>query len=273
MSMCLKSKEQERLVLENHRLVYYIVNKLGVSKSDYEDMISIGTIGLIKAAATFNESKEIKFGTYAVRCINNEIFMYFRKDKKRTQEVSLESSCCNDDEGNELTIGDKLSVDEDFTETLVNNETFSRIINIVLNCLPPRERLIMLYKISGIGQVEVAERLDLSQSYISRIERNLGKKIKSYFESNKQFEEVFSMSMKEETYSISFASKDVKQFNKIFAKLLRETKIAEELPDFDVKCNNDRISIIIPAYPEAFVFIAKIIEQIDNFSITYTSKN
>lgn len=271
MSIRLTSKEQEELVLKNQRLVYHFVNKLNVAPSEYEDMVSIGTIGLIKAAATFDKDKKTKFSTYASRCINNELFMHLRKEKLHIKNISLDDLISKNDEGKEMTVGDKIpSSDKDFTEEILESENFIKIISIILNLLEPRERLIMLYGIAEANQSVIAEALNISQSYVSRLKIKLNKKVKAYLTTTKQFKEVFSMSIEGDSYKISFASKDIKHFNKIFATLLQKTS-TEDLPDFKVNCNKERIVVQIPAHPESFSFIAKIIQEIDDFSMTFVS--
>lgn len=265
-------KKQEELVLKNRALVYYLVKKLGVSPSDYDDIVSIGTIGLIKAARTFNESKGTKFATYASRCIENEIFMHYRKERTHANDISLDAPIKNMEGEDGSTLGDIIPDSmEDFTEKIAASETFTKFISIILNLLEPREKVIMLYKIAGIQQRVIAEALNISQSYISRLEKRIGNKVKLYFTDTQQFKEVFSMAIVDNSYRISFSSKDIKQFNKIFATLLQKLTSAETLPDFKVSCNKERIIIQIPAHPESFSFIAQIIQEINDFSLTYVS--
>lgn len=135
----------------------------------------------------------------------------------------------------------------------------------------PRERLIMLYKIAGISQICIAKTLSISQSYISRLEKKLSQKVKSYLINEQQFKEVFSMTMKNDLYRISFSAKEVKNFNKVFAKYLQNSVSDLPLPDFNISCNKERIVILLPADPESFSFIAQIIQEIDNFNMTYVS--
>lgn len=271
MSIRLISNEQEELVLKNQRLVHYYVQRLGIFPNDskYEDMISIGTIGLIKAAATFDKSKNIKFSTYATPCINNELFMYFRKEKAHANDISFEDQISVDHEGNELTLSDIIpSSDKDFTEEIANRESFIKFISIVLNLLESRERLIILYEISGATQEIIAEKFNITQSYISRLIKKLHKKVKSYFTSTKQFNEFFSMAIVGDFYQISFALEEIKDFNKIFATL-QNLNCTE---DFKVNCSRERIIIQVPAKLESFYFIAQIIQEIDNYSMAFVSK-
>lgn len=271
MDMRIDSQEQEDLVVNNWRLVYYIVKKMGLSNSDYEDYVSIGTIGLIKAAKSFDSSKNIKFSTYASKCIKNELLMYFRKEKQYPK-ISLDEPISTNNEGNNLSLADIIpSSDSDFLEKMEENKILERIISIILNLLEGKERLIILYEIGGGLQREISEKINCSQSYISRLENKIKKKIKSYFDTTQQFKEVFSMSIVDDLYKITFSSKEIKHFNKIFARLLLDLKSATAIPNFKISCNNERIIIHLPANSKSFSFIAQIIQEIDNFSISFES--
>ena len=268
------SSEKEHLVLDNQRLVHYLVQKLGVTpySSEYEDIVSIGTLGLVKAAITFDSSKKITFATYASRCINNEIFMHYRKANKYANDISINEPIGNDGEGKELTLGDTIAHPEsDFFERIVNKDAFIEIVSIILNYLEEKKRLVMLYRIGEISQTDIAERLNISQSYVSRIETKATIKIREVANHQVHYKEVFSMEIVGDEYRISFLSKDISKFNKIFATLLQNLTSTEKLPDFRVNCNRERIVVQIPAHPESFSFIAQIIQEIDDFSMTFVS--
>jgi len=262
----------EELVLKNIRLVYYIAQKYLGTYNDLEELSSIGKIGIIKAAQSYDESKGIKFATYASRCISNEILMFLRKQKNNLKEISLDDPINVDWDGNELTLSDVIPASSsDFTEEIAERDVFIRFINIVLNLLEPRERLIMLYKIADITQHYIAKTLNISQSYISRLEKRLSQKLKSFLTKEQQFKEVFSMTINNDLYKISFSSKDVKNFNKIFATCLQNLTSDLTLPDFNVNCNKERIVVLLPAEPESFSFIAQIIQEIDVFNMSFVS--
>lgn len=272
----LLTPEQEQMFLENMPLVYYFAKKLVIfwNDSDYEDIVSEGNFGLLKAILSFDESKNIKFSTYASRCIKNEIFMYFRKEKKHLSNISLDEPIATDDEGNKLTLADKVPKStNDFTEQIAKqieeDKMFIEIINIILNLLGPRYRSIILWEIAGMEQKDMALALNISPTYVSKLKRRAKHKIRLYFMNKQQFKEVFSMAKVGDSYQISFSSKDIKQFNKIFATLLNNLTSTEGLPDFSVMCNNERIIVRVPAQLESFSFIAQIINEIDNYSMTY----
>ena len=269
MDTLLSLKEREKIILENQRLVYYIAKKLNIAQDDFEDFVSIGTIGLIKAISSFDTSKNIKFGTYASRCIENEMLMYIRKEKKRTNDISIEEPLYVDQDGNEFKISSFIADKDDFTEDLVITETFVELISIVLNRLTKNERMVMLYKIADVNQTEIAERLGISQSYASRLEKKLSKKIEKYMNDNAKYKEVFKMAIMGDTYKISFYSKDIDKFNRVLATVLENTKDPKELPDFKVISEDGRVRILIPAHPESFAFIAKIIQKIEDYTISF----
>lgn len=272
MAIWLSSKEQDELVTKNLRLVHHLVNKLGVSPSDYDDMVSVGTIGLIKAAVTFDKSKGSKFATYAANCINNEIFMQYRRDKKHLNTSLLDDSIVEDKDGNELTLMDSIMDPEsDFEDGIAEREILEKYINIILNLLKPRERTIMLYKMAGVTQPAIAKILKISQSYISRLKEIIKERVKTHFSTLQKFKEVYSMSIVGDSYKISFASKDVMNFNAIFAKFLQDQTSAENLPDFRISCNKERVIIQVPAHPSSFSFIAEILKQIDEYNFTFIS--
>ncbi len=174
---------KNKLIEHNLRLVVYLSKKYENTKIDLEDLVSIGTIGLIKGINTYKMDKNIKLATYASRCIDNEILMYLRKNKKRNADVSLEESLSFDAEGNELHLEDILGTDPDLvTKELEDNDLKMTLLKEI-DKLPKRDREIMklrygLFGEKEITQKELAERLSISQSYISRIEKKVIKKIK-----------------------------------------------------------------------------------------------
>lgn len=264
MNIRLISQEQEELVLQNTRLVNHLAKKLNIAPSDYEDIISIGTIGLIKAAATYDKEKNVTFATYACRCIENEFKMYFRKAKKYANDISLEEPIGIDNDGNELTLKEIIaSPESDFVNEILERENFMRFISIILNVLNPRERLIMLYKLAGLTQHMIAEKLDISQSYISRLEKKTRNKIKSYLKSKQQYKEKIFMKKEDNLYKIYFNSKEIKKFEKIFEKVSNTITGGRNL----LQMNEEQIRIVLNANQESFLFIAEFISELDKFNM------
>lgn len=174
---------RNQLIERNLRLVVYTASKFDNTNVCMEDLISIGTIGLIKAVGSFNNDKNIKMATFASRCIENEILMHLRKTSKQKREVSLDEPINTDSEGNELCIADTLSGDpEEVSKNMDKKDERSNLIQ-VLNGLSKKEKEIMcmrygLYGKSEMTQKQVADYFDISQSYISRIEKKILDKMK-----------------------------------------------------------------------------------------------
>ena len=172
------------LIEHNLRLVVFLAKKYENTKVDLEDLVSIGTIGLIKGINTFKPDKNIKLATYASRCIDNEILMYLRKIKKTKTEVSIDASLSLDDEGNELHLEDILGTDADIVTKGIEEETDKKLMLDEVMKLNPRDRdiIILRYGLMGhneLTQKEVAELLGISQSYISRIEKKVIRRLKN----------------------------------------------------------------------------------------------
>ncbi len=167
---------RQKLILHNLRLVSHIVRKYYATAKNQEDLVSIGTLGLIKAVDTFKVSGGARFATYAARCIQNEILMHFRASKKLAAEVSLNETIDVDRDGNPLTYIDVLSCDESLSADVERKITSERAIRLVNTILTDRERQIIILRY-GIGrrapltQREIAEKLKISRSYVSRIEK------------------------------------------------------------------------------------------------------
>lgn len=181
-----RDSEAKKLLIEhNLRLVVYIAKKFDNTGIGVEDLISIGTIGLIKSIHTFNPDKNIKLATYASRCIENEILMYLRRNNKTKLEVSIDEPLNVDWDGNELLLSDILGTEEDAIYKDLENEAERKLLIRAINCLSKRERMIvqMRYGLtSGDGeektQKEVADMLGISQSYISRLEKKIMQRLK-----------------------------------------------------------------------------------------------
>ena len=189
---CIKSLIEEenmearsKLIEHNLRLVVYIAKKFDNTGVGVEDLISIGTIGLIKGINTFNPTKNIKLATYASRCIENEILMYLRRNNKIKTEVSIDEPLNKDSDGNELLLSDILGTDPDVISRGIENEVEKRLLYKAIEKLNTREKVIveMRYGLNNVDgeemtQKEVADSLGISQSYISRLEKKIIKRLK-----------------------------------------------------------------------------------------------
>jgi len=171
------------LIERNLRLVVYIARKFENTGVGVEDLISIGTIGLIKAINTFNPSKNIKLATYASRCIENEILMYLRRNSKVKTEISIDEPLNVDWDGNELLLSDLLGTDNDMIHRSIEDEIDKELLNAAMKKLSSREKKIMDLRFgltNGVEktQKEVADMLGISQSYISRLEKRIINRLK-----------------------------------------------------------------------------------------------
>lgn len=181
-----QEKAARKIMIErNLRLVVYISKKFDSTGIGIEDLISIGTIGLIKAINTFKPEKNIKLATYASRCIENEILMYLRKNNNNKIEVSIDEPLNVDWDGNELLLSDILGTDEDITQKNIEEQTDRELLHLAMNKLSGRERNIveLRFGINNDGdemtQKEVADLLGISQSYISRLEKRIIKRLRT----------------------------------------------------------------------------------------------
>ena len=176
-----------KLIVHNLRLVVYIAKKFENTGVPVDDLSSIGTMGLIKAVKSFVPSKNIKFATYASRCVENEILMYLRKRSNKNIDISMDEALSTDADGNELNLIDVLYTDENEISKNMEIESDKKVIWQSLDCLTQREREIMIMRFGLTGakektQKEVADIIGISQSYISRLEKRILKKLKKEIE-------------------------------------------------------------------------------------------
>ena len=189
-SLSMNNDKNARNILIEHnlRLVVFLAKKYDNTGTDLEDLVSIGTIGLIKAVNTYRLDKNIKLATYASRCIDNEILMYLRKTKRKKSEVSFEDSLSYDSDGNELHLEDVLGTEKDIVTKGLDDELDRNLMINEIEKLAPRDKEIIelrygLNKKKEMTQKDVASLLGISQSYISRIEKKVIKKLKNIIKS------------------------------------------------------------------------------------------
>ena len=178
-------RARQRLIEHNLRLVVYIARRFENTGVNIEDLVSIGTIGLIKAINTFNSSRTVKLATYASRCIENEILMYLRRNNKTRMEVSIDEPLNVDWDGNELLLSDILGTDEDVIYRDIETEMERKLLDKAIQKLSERERTIVELRFGlknplgqEMTQKEVADLLGISQSYISRLEKKIIRRLK-----------------------------------------------------------------------------------------------
>ncbi len=178
---------RKTLIEHNLRLVAHIVKKYYSAGGEQEDLISIGTVGLIKAVDTFRPEKGIRLSSYASKCIENEILMYFRSGRKSAQDVSINEPIETDKDGNTLTLMDTMAVDDNILESIDLRMKSEKLYRYIRQVLEPREKLIVClrYGLGGVGplpQREVAKKLGISRSYVSRIEKRALEKLRGEFQ-------------------------------------------------------------------------------------------
>lgn len=181
------SEARSTLIEHNLRLVMHIIKKYYTTSADAEDLVSIGTIGLIKGVSTFRPDRGVKLATYASRCIENEILMHFRGQRKSAGDVSLSGAVESDGEGNSPSILDTIADDSDLLEDVSRQESIQRVREAVSSALSEREAAVirLRYGLTGHApqpQRSVAETLGISRSYVSRIEKKALQKLKQYME-------------------------------------------------------------------------------------------
>lgn len=257
------SDRTKKMVEDNLGLVGMCVKKLDVPIEESNDMFSVGVIGLIKAAQKFDVNKNTKFATFACCCINNEIFMEFRRRKKYSKEISLETPIGEQD-CDEIVLGDLIGDEKaDVEELIQNEEALEKILDIIINHLSSKEKYVVLSAAAGVMQNTLKEELNVSQSYISRIRSRSGKKIKAKMNllSNVKNTGKYNIRVRNEKIYITFYATQEKV----------ETKICDidfpgYIPIFEVNYNNGKACIIVPAELDSMDFIAKVIHKLEELS-------
>ena len=180
--------KSERLILHNMRLVAHVTKKYSVNEDESEELISIGTVGLIKAVSSFKADYGSRFATYAIRCIENEILMYYRSKKKTKSDVSLFEPIGTDKEGNQIQLMDAIENDDiDVSNNILKNESIDKLNKYIKEVLSEREYYILVQRYGLLGHEEMTQRqiakiLGISRSYVSRIEKRALDKLKKVLE-------------------------------------------------------------------------------------------
>ena len=177
---------REKLIEHNLRLVAHIVKKYYANYSEQDDLISVGTIGLIKGINSYNHKKGTKLSTYCARCIENEILMYFRSSKKTSQEISFNEPIDTDSEGNPLTLMEIIAIDDTIVDDIDTKNKLKILANLINNIQDERDKTIIIkrYGLDGqqpLTQKEIAKSLNISRSYVSRIEKRILDELKKSF--------------------------------------------------------------------------------------------
>ncbi len=249
-----------KIVESNLGLVGDRLKKLNIKHEDTEDMFSVGVIGLIKAAEHYDQKYNTTFATYATRCITNEIFMEFRRRKKHDKIVSLEAPISSQEKDN-LVVGDMIRDENtEIEEQIVINENIERTLDVVLNYLTKKERLIILLSAAGYTQNTIRERLGYSQSYISRLMTKIKKMIKEKTHSETYVKNV-------EKYLVHVVNgKIILMFDGTPENIERKIStiyFQKETPRFSIKPIDEKVGMIVPVDTDSMEFIALVIEELE----------
>lgn len=250
----------KQMVEGNLGLVGDCIKKIAIFPEEVKDMFSIGTIGLIKAAQSFDESKKIKFATYACRCINNEIFMEFRRKKRYSKDVSIETPI-KEQEGEKLVLGDLIEDKKANIEAaFCDNEAFEEVMDIIINYLSPRERYIALSYAAGITQREICEEMNISQSYVSRIITKASKRVRARmnFPTYEKNSGKYNIKVISDKLFISFYGTQEKIESRIY-----EIDFPDYIPVFEITYDNEKACISLPAELDSMHFIAKVLNALE----------
>ena len=253
-------KRTDELVKQNLGLVGLVLKGIVKENQDRDDLFQIGSIGLIKAAQSFDESKKIKFATYACRCINNEIFMEFRRRKRYSKDVSIETPI-KEQEGENLVLGDLIEDKKANIEAaFYDNEAFEEVMDIIINYLSPRERYIALSYAAGMTQREICEEMNISQSYVSRIITKASKRVRARmnFPTYEKNSGKYNIKVISDKLFISFYGTQEKIESRIY-----EIDFPDYIPVFEITYVNEKACISLPAELDSMHFIAKVLNALD----------
>lgn len=268
--------EMEKRFESNKGLVGHIMKKYYIRSDQYKDVYQEGLIGLWKACITFDDSKGTKFATYAGRCIQNQIGMFFRKEKKTALDTSIQY-VLNNDNGDEFTVEDTIADERssNFTQDFLDRESIAELISIILNCSEPRKRLFVLLTMAGMKQRQIGNLLGISQSYVSRLEKQYRRSLRKNLKSQSlHYEEVFKVTMKSDVIIITFSTSDVENFKSSFARFLlkmTDPAKASELTNFKLISTKEKATIYLPSDPESFALLASLVAEIDGFEMNYVN--
>ena len=201
----------------------------------------------------------------------NEIFIYYNKNKKHVNDISLEAFTTFTENNHTINLQDRLEhPDSDFVEKILKTETFTELINIILNCLSQTEKIIMLYRLGNISQSDISKILKFSQSYISKVEKKAILKIKETINHQFNYTEIFSMSPLEDYYQITILPKDINNFKKVFSLILKKLKSVTNI-NFNIKYTKKQIIFQISRQLEAFPFWAQILLEFEKYNIVFAN--
>lgn len=253
------NEKSTSLVTSNYGLVIFIARKYAVNYQDMDDLVQAGSMGLIKAATSYDQSRNISFATYAVICIQNEVWQELKRKNKYQDDIPLDAPIRNQKDDTRVHVADTIADErQDFEKKGELTEYLETVLRHVMNTLSSRERYVLLCRAGGITQDELAEQLQVSQSFTSRIEKKSIKKLKRFV----NFKEVtgpYHVFVKESMIEIIFNGTE-EQMNEV----MRKIDFRESVPKFTINYDGGKLKIKVPGDPESMPFVAKLLNIIEN---------
>lgn len=244
--------KQRKIVEKNLKVVPYFLRRLPCKNTEYEDLLSVGNIGLIKAAATYDASANNTFGTYAKKCIENEFYMAKRKTKNRSKEISLESivTCKEERDSLERTL-----------ELLLN-----------MSSLKLKEKQVVFYRLGGMKQTEIGKQVDLSQASISRVIKSAFSKVKNFIDQNPDYTKEIRVRVTPTKYYLNIMLEDEAKCRLAYQILTEQRTYTDNIPDYMVSIGGSSITVSTYAEEEAYITIAEILPKIEPYKQKKTKR-
>ena len=264
--------KQRQLVEKNLKIVPYFLRRLPCKNTEYEDLLSVGNIGLIKATATYDASANNTFGTYAKKCIENEFYMAKRKTKNRSKEISLESI----EEGDyNISLKDIVLVDPtDITKGIEERDSLERTLELLLNMssLKLKEKQVVFYRLGGMKQIEIGEKVDLSQGSISRVIKNAFSKVRNFINQNPDYTKEIRVRVTPTKYYLNIMLEDEAKCKLAYQILTEQRTYTDNIPDYMVSIGGSSITVSTYAEEEAYITIADILPKIEPYKQKKTKR-
>lgn len=252
--------KQRKIVEKNLKVVPYFLRRLPCKNTEYEDLLSVGNIGLIKAAATYDASANNTFGTYAKKCIENEFYMAKRKTKNRSKEISLESIVtCKEEGDDKISLKDIVLVDPtDFTKGIEERDSLERTLELLLNMssLKLKEKQVVFYRLGGMKQTEIGKQVDLSQASISRVIKSAFSKVKNFIDQNPDYTKEIRVRVTPTKYYLNIMLEDEAKCRLAYQILTEQRTYTDNIPDYMVSIGGSSITVSTYAEEEAYITIA-----------------
>ena len=264
--------KQRQLVEKNLKIVPYFLRRLPCKNTEYEDLLSVGNIGLIKATATYDASANNTFGTYAKKCIENEFYMAKRKTKNRSKEISLESIVtCKEEGDDKISLKDIVLVDPtDITKGIEERDSLELLLN--MSSLKLKEKQVVFYRLGGMKQIEIGEKVDLSQGSISRVIKNAFSKVRNFINQNPDYTKEIRVRVTPTKYYLNIMLEDEAKCKLAYQILTEQRTYTDNIPDYMVSIGGSSITVSTYAEEEAYITIADILPKIEPYKQKKTKR-